>query len=114
MKHPDDQTLLSPLHHFAKSLTSVPNSLSGWNMKVYVCQFETMPQRLLEGNEHLGILHTGEIPFVFNTASLWDYDETHKDAKTALAIGNRWSGFVQSGDPGKSPYFFACCFEALG
>lgn len=54
--------------------------------------------------EHLGVLHTGEIPFVLNAASLWDYDEAASDAKAAALFGASWAGFAKTGYPGWQPF----------
>lgn len=98
----DDQALLTPLHHFATTLTKKANPQSGKMLSVFVCQFNCIPKTLLQDFEFLGVIHTGEIPYVFNIASLWSYDEQSVDAKTAEVVGSLWANFAKTGNPGKT------------
>lgn len=100
----DDTAFIVPLHQLAKTLPEVPNKYTGKLAKLFVCQFEYIPSKLLEGLEHLGVLHTGEIPLIFNSASLWSYNEESIDSKTAMAVGRCWSSFAYVGSPGKLPF----------
>ncbi len=95
---------VTPMLHLATTLTTIPNTKTGKTINVYVYHCRTIAQTLLRNLEHLGILHTGEIPFVMNAASLWNYDETTADAKTAALFGRYWASFATQGDPGWEPF----------
>lgn len=96
----DDMSYVTPMLHLATTMTSVPNAKTRNTIDVYVYHCRTIAQTLLQNLEHLGILHTGEIPFVMNAASLWNYDETTADAQTAALFGRYWASFATQGDPG--------------
>lgn len=96
----DDQAYVTPMIHLATTLTTVPNAQTNKCIPVYAYHCRTLPQTLLEGLEHLGILHTAEISFIMNAASLWEYDETSPDAKTAALVGGHWAKFASTGNPG--------------
>lgn len=72
-----------------------------------MCQFNCIPLSLFKGLEHFGVLHTGEIPFVFNVQSLWSYDAGSDDAKTAMAVGKEWALFARTGKPCKNIFMTA-------
>ncbi|KIW65406.1 hypothetical protein PV04_07669 [Phialophora macrospora] len=99
-----DQQYLAPSVLIADILTSIPNKHTSKTMSVYICQFSTVPASLLKDNEGLGTLHTAEIPFFFNTACLWDYEESSADAITAAEVGSRWNRYARTGDPGWKPF----------
>lgn len=46
-----------------------------------------------------------DLPFVFNSATLWGEDPESADGKTAKAIGERWLRFAIEGNPGASSSF---------
>lgn len=58
----------------------------------------------------LGVFHSADLPFVFNSRSLWEHEGADADdAKTAAAVGERWMRFAIEGNPGAwSPSFRAC------
>lgn len=96
----DDAQYLTPMFHLARAFSTVPNFITGRTIPAYTYHFETLPRRLLQDHERLGVLHTGEIPFVFNAASLWDYDGNSPEAYTSRRVGGYWAAFAKSGDSG--------------
>lgn len=96
-----DSCYLMPMLHAGDKLTTVPNSQTGKPARVYMYLCCTLPSRLLEGYEHFGVLHTGEIPFIFKRSSLWEDLHDGKDARTSDTFGKLWSSFATSGTPGK-------------
>ncbi|PBK71369.1 alpha/beta-hydrolase [Armillaria solidipes] len=96
-----DSCYLMPMLHAGDKLTTVPNSQTGKPARVYMYLCCTLPSRLLEGCEHFGVLHTGEIPFIFKRSSLWEDLHDGKDARTSDTFGKLWSSFATSGTPGK-------------
>ncbi|KAK0199878.1 Alpha/Beta hydrolase protein [Desarmillaria ectypa] len=95
-----DSGYLMPMLHAGDKFTAVPNSRTGKPARVYMYLCRTLPSRLLEGNEHFGVLHTGEIPFIFKRSSLWEDLDDGKDAQTSDTLGKFWSSFSTSGNPG--------------
>ncbi|KAK0450418.1 Alpha/Beta hydrolase protein [Desarmillaria tabescens] len=95
-----DSCYLMPMLHAGSKLTTVPNLRTGKLARVYMYLCHTLPSRLLEGYEHFGVLHTGEIPFIFKRSSLWEGLDNGKDAKTSNIFGRFWSSFATSGSPG--------------
>ncbi|BGP10310.1 hypothetical protein JCM10049v2_006193 [Rhodotorula toruloides] len=48
----------------------------------------------------LGVFHSADLPFVFNSRSLWEHEGPDADdAKTAAAVGERWMRFAIQGNP---------------
>lgn len=53
------------------------------------------------------MFHSADLPFVFNSRSLWEPEAPEADdAKTAAAVGERWMRFAIEGnpDPSWTPY----------
>lgn len=96
-----DCCYLTPMLHAGSKLTTVPNSRTGKLARVYMYLCCTLPSRLLEGYEHFGVLHTGEIPFIFNHCSMWEDLDEGKDAQASDTFGEFWSSFATSGTPGR-------------
>ncbi|KAK0473351.1 Alpha/Beta hydrolase protein [Armillaria novae-zelandiae] len=96
-----DSCYLMPMLHAGGKLTTVPNSKTGKLARVYMYLCCTLPSRLLEGYENFGVLHTGEIPFIFKRSSLWEDLDDGKDAQTSDTFGNFWTSFATSGTPGR-------------
>ncbi|KIY68042.1 alpha/beta-hydrolase [Cylindrobasidium torrendii FP15055 ss-10] len=95
-----DYGYLTPMIHAGTSFTAVPNVTTKKTIPVYVYLCRTIPSRLKQGYEHLGIVHTGEIPWVFKQTALWDGDKTSEDDKTSDAFSRHWSTFATEGRPG--------------
>lgn len=96
-----DSCYLMPMLHAGGKLSTVPNSKTSKLARVYMYLCCTLPSRLLEGYENFGVLHTGEIPFIFKRSSLWEDLDNGKDAQTSDTFGKFWSSFATSGIPGK-------------
>ncbi|GAA5824011.1 hypothetical protein JCM11251_003379 [Rhodosporidiobolus azoricus] len=69
-------------------------------VKTYLYKLRTGVETLLKFSPiKLGIMHSMDLPLLFSTSSLWAYDESSSDAKTARAMGSRWMRFAATGDP---------------
>ncbi|PBK88902.1 alpha/beta-hydrolase [Armillaria gallica] len=97
----DEGTFFNHRSQVRDKLTTVPNSQTGKPARVYMYLCCTLPSRLLEGYENFGVLHTGEIPFIFKRSSLWEDSDDGKDAQTSDTFGKLWSSFATFGTPGK-------------
>ncbi|KAK0235274.1 Alpha/Beta hydrolase protein [Armillaria nabsnona] len=97
----DEGTFFNHRSQVRGKLATVPNSKTGKPARVYMYLCCTLPSRLLEGYENFGVLHTGEIPFIFKRSSLWEDLYDGKDAQTSDTFGKLWSSFSTSGTPGK-------------
>lgn len=93
-----DTNYHAPAFHLARSVSSVPNKQTGKTIPAYLYRCDTLPAELLKGREHLGVVHTGEIPFVLVTDYLWD--EGDDDARTSDVMSRAWISFANTGSPG--------------
>lgn len=46
-----------------------------------------------------GSMHCVDLPLVFNTASLWDWDPTAHEAQSAAVFGATWARYAMGGNP---------------
>lgn len=87
-----------PVRFFAETVSSTPHARTGREVAVYLYKSEA----ILPAWETLdwGAHHFSEVPFVFNSASLWDNDPSSPEAKTAECFGGKWTSFAFTGCPG--------------
>ncbi|GAA5859341.1 hypothetical protein JCM1840_004570 [Sporobolomyces johnsonii] len=91
-----DQIFVNPVWDQAVALAG---EREGKGTKVWMYRLRTGVRRLLDAGFGLGVMHSMDLPFVFNLATLWDEDPESKDGKTAKAIGERWLRFALEGNP---------------
>ncbi|GAA6062664.1 hypothetical protein JCM10212_000564 [Sporobolomyces blumeae] len=88
-----DQIFVNPVWDFAKSAKDKARNRNVW---MY---------RLRTGVEGIGkiapfgVMHSGDLPFVFNLTSLWNDDPESAEGKTAKAMSSRWLDYACSGCP---------------
>ncbi|GAA5935109.1 hypothetical protein JCM1841_000333 [Sporobolomyces salmonicolor] len=90
-----DQIFVNPVWDQAVALAGKEEE----GTKVWMYRLRTGVKRLLDAGMGLGVMHSMDLPFVFNSATLWDEDPESADGKTAKAIGERWLRFAIEGNP---------------
>ncbi|GAA5858978.1 hypothetical protein JCM8547_007186 [Rhodosporidiobolus lusitaniae] len=94
-----DQIFVNPVFDQAVALSGGKEG-GGNKTKTWVYRLNTGIETLLRFSPiKLGIMHAMDLPIIFNSASLWAYDKESADAKTAMALGERWFRFAMEGNP---------------
>lgn len=89
----------------AQSLSSTLHHTTEKPCRVYVFRLRALvPNYSAKGAYDLGIVHTCDIPLVFNSKGMWE--EGSSEEKVSQAIGARWVDFAASGvpDPAWTPF----------
>ncbi|GAA6000369.1 hypothetical protein JCM5350_005457, partial [Sporobolomyces pararoseus] len=102
-----DQIFVNPVWDLAKAVTSTTStnpSSSGEDGKmskkkrIWMYRLRTGVEMILK-NSPFGIMHSMDLPLIFNCDSLWNKDESCPDGKTSKALGERWLRFGVTGQP---------------
>ncbi|GAA5885195.1 hypothetical protein JCM16303_005896 [Sporobolomyces ruberrimus] len=94
-----DQIFVNPVWDLAKSVATQGQGASE-GKKVWLYRLRTGVSRILDNSPlPFGIMHSMDLPFIFNCASLWSEDDNSSDAKTAKAMGSRWLRYGVTGQP---------------
>ncbi|GAA6009118.1 uncharacterized protein JCM10292_005326 [Rhodotorula paludigena] len=103
-----DQIFVHPVWDQACALSSPPASSRGHAPTVWLYRLETGVSSLLEHPvaKHLGIMHSMDLPFVFDSSTLWTgeaasgrEEQAREDGRTAEEVGTRWVTFACEGNP---------------
>ncbi|GAA5952091.1 hypothetical protein JCM3765_005189 [Sporobolomyces pararoseus] len=89
-----DQIFVNPVWDLAKAVSSTHSH----DKKVWMYRLRTGVEMILK-NSPFGIMHSMDLPLIFNCDSLWNKDESSSDAKTSKALGQRWLRFGVTGQP---------------
>ncbi|ORY81845.1 Alpha/Beta hydrolase protein [Leucosporidium creatinivorum] len=92
-----DHLFVDPAWDMAKALAGTENRKSGKKAKVWMYRCKAEVDRISRGPVKCGAMHIIEIPFVFNSSSLWE--EGSQEAASANAFGKAWANFAISGNP---------------
>lgn len=111
-----DQLFADPVYNQALAMASQPNKCRTWvyrcratvvrpkcKQRDYDCPADAilLDQDRISKNDvaECGAMHCIELPFVFNTASLWDGKADAHEAKSAAVFGSTWARFAIGGNP---------------
>ncbi|GAA5980054.1 hypothetical protein JCM11641_008272 [Rhodosporidiobolus odoratus] len=93
-----DQVFVNPCWDQAVALAG--DGGEGRGMKMWMYKLRTGVETLLKFSPiKLGIVHSMDLPLVFNSSSLWAGDMASASGKTARAMGERWMRFAIEGNP---------------
>ncbi|GAA5897131.1 uncharacterized protein JCM6883_006590 [Sporobolomyces salmoneus] len=87
-----DQIFVNPVWDLAKAVSEKGRT------KVWLYRVRTGVDMILE-NSPFGIMHSMDLPLIFNCSSLWNGDESSADGKTSRALGERWLKYGVTGQP---------------
>lgn len=88
-----------PVRFLAEIASSTPHAKTGKSMRVHLYKTEAIVPAWATFN--WGAHHFSEVPFVFNSSSIWDNDDACAEAKTAHNFVKKWTSFASSGNPGQ-------------
>ncbi|GAA5858618.1 hypothetical protein JCM5353_009032, partial [Sporobolomyces roseus] len=66
--------------------------------RVWLYRLRTGVKGILD-NSPFGIMHSMDLPLIFNCSALWNNDLSSNDAKTSRALGSRWLDYGATGQP---------------
>ena len=87
-----------PVRYLADMLSTRPHKRTGKRVEVYLYKSEAILPTWFEFG--WGVHHACDRPLVFNSATLWNNDDSRPEAKSAADFGSKWTNFAFNGDPG--------------
>ncbi|GAA6014275.1 hypothetical protein JCM11491_005024 [Sporobolomyces phaffii] len=105
-----DQIFVNPVWDLAKAIATAGDrtTLGGGDVKadatattrtkVWLYRLRTGVSSIL-ANSPFGIMHSMDLPLIFNCSSLWNEDGLSPDGRSARAISSRWLRYGVTGQP---------------